>query len=176
MVRGLRHKEFSFPAFVMSWGGAKLNCGFSKKIVDYVMQQIRDCEVIVILHFGANNIGARRVETRQVPEVFVNELKCLLNELSVMQNVSVVVSSILPRPGGDLKVETMMANSLVKALCNDYGENVRFSHSYKPFLKNDCGDYSVDDSLFKSGDIHLNLVGREKFESVLNIAAENAKF
>ena len=176
MVRVLKDFKFGFPVYVKSWGGAKLNRFFSNKILQKVNHELLNSMIVVILHFGTNNVGALNVKTRQTPSIFIEELEFLLNRLHGLPGVSIIVSSILPRPQGDLKSVICETNALIKRACSMYPINVRISFSYKNFLIKSADGYVVNELLFRIGDIHLNSEGRDVLGQILVIAIKHSKF
>lgn len=177
MVKRLNVSNFSMPVRLFGWSGEKLGPDSREKIHKELRKQDRRTKHVIILHFGTNNVGGFNPRTRQSPEKFVRELRVTINELHRLKNVSVVVSSILPRPGSYFKNEISKANKLARSLCCKYKDNVRFCLSYKDFLmKTEMNNTFVDESLFNEEDIHLNYRGRRKLENILDIAAQHAKF
>lgn len=82
------------------------------------------------------------METRHSPDQFVWELEVLVQKLHNWPNFSIVVSSILPCPGQLLRAEIDRGNSLIAALCERYGPNVRFCRSCRGFMKVQNEDHS----------------------------------
>lgn len=177
MVKRLRVSNFTFPVKVFGWGGEKLGPNTRKKIWRELLKQDRRTRQVIVVHFGTNNVGALNPKTRQSPETFVTELRVTIDKLHTLKNVSVVVSSILPRPKSFFKTEISRANRLAIFLCCKYKDNVRFCLSYKGFLKTiENNVVSINESLFYDGDIHLNNPGCRKLEEILDLAARHAKF
>lgn len=163
-------------SFIYAWGGRKIDELTRNDIKDCLKDRNLGVRTVVILHFGTNNIGARNVSTRQAPEHFVREMALLLNELYLYENVSIVVSSILPRPTYELITEIETANTLLETFCKNFNSpNVKFVRSYRSFRDLNNESYVVKRDLF-SDNIHLNDKGARKLAENFSTIVHHARF
>lgn len=139
--------------------GAKLDKKMAGEILECVGQT--SANVVLVLHFGTNNIGCRNHGMRRSPNDFKQRLTLLLNKLRMMSNVSVVVSSILPRITEPLTETILEANKLASLACKKQcSKRVKFAYTYRAFLKKRAnGKFDADLGLYHSDGLHLSTRG-----------------
>lgn len=179
-VKGLSGNMFKrHDVTIRGVGGAKINEQVTRDIVEEVNLAVRTAKVVVILHYGTNNIGCRNPNARQTVEEFCSNLRHCVNCLSEIIGVGVIVRTILPRP---LDCSVMLekvktANKMMLLMCKEFGNNVVIGNVHKPFLKmcNSKNNVVTNLETFATDMFHLNDMGKliltEVFENLIHSVA-----
>ena len=117
MLKGVQNSDLKQNTTVRSFSGARLDT-IGEKLSKY---NIEDCKTMV-MHIGGND-----AENGADVDTFLENYVSLLNSLSA-ENLSIIVSGLLPRESVELKPY----NEILKNICDE--NDIEFIDNYDSFL------------------------------------------
>lgn len=157
-------------------------------------------QVITLIHFGSNNIGAKNLKTRQSVKLFLEYFTELLENLVKIEKVRLLLSTIISRDNHGLTNKVKETNSGIIKACKIYWPKTKVIKTHTQFLVNcqppktrrnkrkrhrletkrevtqSCQElgtgFATDFSLFKNDKLHLNQSGAKILTEAYKKAVE----